>query len=149
MGACVGNMPGENMQTCAWDIRWRFACKQGIVSPMRFFYLIVGILLTPVGIAGVILPGLPGTVLLIIAAACFARSSPRLERWLINHPRFGPAIVDWRERGAIPLPSKVIALIAMTGSGLLVYLSQAPDLVKWVSLAALAGAAIFVSTRPH
>ena len=115
---------------------------------MRLVYLIIGVILTPIGIAGVILPGLPGTIILILAAACFARSSPRLERWLITHPRFGPAIVDWRERGAIALHSKIIALLAMAGSGVLTVLSGAPDFVKWGSLIALAGAALFVSTRP-
>ena len=64
----------------------------------RFILQIIGIILVVIGIAGVILPVLPGVPLLIVAAACFARSSPKLEHWLVTHPTFGPGIVAWRER---------------------------------------------------
>ena len=49
-----------------------------------------------IGSIGVIVPGLPTTVFFIIAASCFARSSPRFERWVLNLPRIGPMVRDYR-----------------------------------------------------
>ena len=115
---------------------------------MRAALKIIGIILVPIGVAGVVLPGLPGTVFLILAAACFARSSPRLEQWLVTHPQLGPGVVAWRERGAISTKSKIIAVSAMALSGAAVMYFGAPMFVKIFALLSLAGAALFVATRP-
>ncbi len=116
---------------------------------MRAFYFTIGVVLVPIGVAGVILPVLPGVPLLILAAACFARSSPRLERWLVNHPFLGPGIVAWRERGAISPKSKAISITVMALSGVAAFYSGAPAVAKTIALASLAGAALFVVTRPN
>ncbi len=116
---------------------------------LRVLYRIFGMTLVPIGIAGVILPILPGVPLLILAAACFARSSPKFEHWLISHPTFGPGIIAWRERGAISLRSKVLAIGMMSISVLVVARSAAPDLVQFGIFCAIALAALFVSTRPN
>ena len=115
---------------------------------MRFVYFTIGLILVPIGIVGVVLPGLPGTIFLILAAACFARSSPRFEQWLVNHKFLGPGIVAWRERGAISRKSKTIAISVMAFSGALTVLSSAPVYVKVVAALSLMGAALFVATRP-
>ena len=115
---------------------------------MRFVYLIIGLILVPIGIVGVVLPGLPGTIFLILAAACFARSSPRFEQWLVNHKFLGPGIVAWRERGAISRKSKTIAISVMALSGALTVLSSAPAFAKAIAALSLIGAAVFVGTRP-
>ncbi len=65
------------------------------------------------GVIGIFLPLLPTTPFLLLAAYCFQRSSPRLHAWLINHPRFGAAIQDWREHGAISRAAKIKAILAM------------------------------------
>src|SRR6185436_16514699 len=83
---------------------------------LRPLYFAAGVVLVGVGIAGYFLPVLPGTIWLILAAACFARSSPRLEAWLINHPKWGPSIRAWRENGAIPRRIKLIAIGSMAVS---------------------------------
>lgn len=116
--------------------RWRIVLK------------VIGVILVPIGVAGVILPVLPGVPVLILAAACFSRSSPRFERWLVNHPRFGPGIIAWRERGAIPRRAKILAISMMTISCFVVYTSGAPAFVKIPVLAGIMGAALFVVTRP-
>jgi uncharacterized membrane protein YbaN (DUF454 family) len=114
----------------------------------RPLYLIGGLALTGVGFAGYFLPVLPGTVFLILAAACFARSSPRLESWLVGHPRFGPGIQAWRDTGAIPRPAKLIAILSMAASFAIMWVAQTPVWARWLAGAVLLGCALFVASRP-
>lgn len=81
---------------------------------MRQAYMIIGCLMVAIGAIGVVLPLLPTTPFLLIAAGCFARSSPRLEAWLLSHRRFGPLLAAWRERGAIPRSGKLLSTAGMT-----------------------------------
>ena len=115
---------------------------------LRPFYLVAGIVLVGVGILGYFVPVMPGTIWLILAAACFARSSPRFESWLVNHPRFGPSVVAWRRYGAIPRRIKIIAIAMMAVSFVLVVLSHPPALWLWITGAVLLACALFVITRP-
>src|SRR3546814_11599305 len=57
------------------------------------------------GAIGAFLPLLPTVPFVILAAFCFARSSPRLEKWLLTHPHFGHHIVAWRDRKSTRLNS--------------------------------------------
>ncbi len=119
------------------------------LSPhMRLALNLIGAALVVVGIAGIILPILPGVPLLILAAACFARSSPRLEHWLVSHPVLGPGIVAWRERRAISRKAKFMAVTMMTISGVVIVVSGAPAIFKAMALASMAGIASFIVTRP-
>jgi hypothetical protein len=117
-------------------------------SALRPLYFAAGVVLLGVGIAGYILPVMPGTVFLILAAACFARSSRRLETWLVNHPKLGPSVVAWRENGAIPRKAKIIAIAAMAISFTVVALAHPPALWLWITGAVLLASALFVGTRP-
>jgi uncharacterized membrane protein YbaN (DUF454 family) len=115
---------------------------------LRPFYLAAGIVLVGVGIVGYVVPVMPGTIWLILAAACFARSSPRFEAWLVNHPRFGPSVVAWRRYGAIPRRIKIIAIAMMAVSFVLAALSHPPAIWLWVMGAVLLACGLFVATRP-
>lgn len=119
--------------------------KSAVLRPLFF---IAGLLLTGIGIVGVITPGWPGTIFLILAAGCFARSSPRLESWLLNHPKLGPNVVAWRENGAIPRNIKYIAIGSMFVSMAIICLSPAPRWVDWLVGAVMVASALFVATRP-
>lgn len=77
---------------------------------------IIGILALVLGIVGIFLPLLPTTPFLLLAAACFARSSERMHGWLINHSLFGPFLRDWEAGRGIPARAKVIALLMMWSS---------------------------------
>lgn len=116
---------------------------------MRPLYFVAGIVLVGVGIAGYILPVLPGTIWLILAAGCFARSSPKFEAWLVNHPRFGPSVVAWRRYGAIPRRIKIIAIAMMALSFVIIILSNPATWLLWLTGGILVACALFVSTRPE
>src|SRR5690606_25254012 len=102
---------------------------------MRGVYLVLGLAFTGLGIAGALLPVLPTTPFLILAAACFTRSSARLERWLLDHPRFGPTLGDWRERGAIPWKAKLMALAGTMSGFAIIWLAGDPGPAVLVSTA--------------
>jgi uncharacterized membrane protein YbaN (DUF454 family) len=70
------------------------------------------------GIIGIVLPLLPTTPFVLLAAFCFARGSERCETWLLTHPRFGPMVRQWRATRAIPLRAKQLAWSMMTVSAL-------------------------------
>ena len=77
---------------------------------MKHLLVILGALSLGLGVAGIFLPLLPTTPLLLLAAWCFVRSSPRLYDWLLNHPRLGEYIRNFREYRAIPLRVKVVSV---------------------------------------
>lgn len=116
---------------------------------LRPLFLVGGVLLTAVGIVGYFTPGMPGTIFLILAAGCFTRSSPKLEGWLLNHPKLGPSVVAWRENGAIPRKIKIIAIGSMAISFVIVLLVHLTPFWTAVVGVALLASAIYVGTRPE
>ncbi|MBT8041689.1 MAG: YbaN family protein [Kiritimatiellales bacterium] len=84
--------------------------KQENQKRSRWLWLGAGFLLTGLAGAGVILPLLPTTPLLLLAAACFANSSEKWHRWLLEHNLFGPIIRNWQENRCIPLKAKITAV---------------------------------------
>jgi uncharacterized protein len=86
--------------------------KRGPIA--RAGWLLGGLVAVALGAVGIVVPGLPTTVFFIIAAWCFSHSSPRLERWVLNLPRVGPMVRDYRAGLGMPRRAKVIA-ISMIG----------------------------------
>jgi len=94
-------------------------------GPVRLLWLLIGCLSVAVGGIGVVVPGLPTTVFMIIAASCFARSMPRFERWILDLPGVGPLVRDYRNGLGMPRRAKRLAvatIMVMSGvsAGLLV-----------------------------
>ena len=83
---------------------------------LRMVLLIVGWLSVALGVIGIFVPVLPTTPFLLLAAACFARSSRRFYLWLVEHPKLGPWIRDYLEGQGIPLKGKVYTLLLMWAS---------------------------------
>ena len=65
------------------------------------------------GILGIFLPLLPTTPFLLLTAALYFKSSPRLYNWLLSHKHLGPYIRNFRENKAIPLRAKIISISLM------------------------------------
>jgi uncharacterized protein len=100
---------------------------------LRPIWLVAGALSLLLGVVGIFLPLLPTTPLVLLAAFCFARGSPRWERWLLDHARLGPIVRDWRATRAVPLRAKQLASVMMTASAAWAWwvLPESPVL-RWV-----------------
>ncbi|MEQ8600856.1 MAG: DUF454 family protein [Devosia sp.] len=116
---------------------------------MRPIYLLLGLATTGIGIVGAFLPLLPTTPLLILATWFFARSSPRLERWLLEHPRFGGLLRAWRDQGAIPRRAKILACCGIAVGVVFFWIGARPGYWLWLTGAAiLGGSAGYILSRP-
>lgn len=115
---------------------------------LRYVWLALGLFFTGLGFLGYILPGLPGTVFILIAVYFFARSSPRFYNWLLNNKLFGQLIRDWRAGKGIPLRAKImaIAVIAITISMSIFAIPN--QLVKIIVALCGVGVSIYLWTRP-
>jgi hypothetical protein len=115
---------------------------------MRIVWAFCGILSVCFGALGVFLPLLPTVPFMLLAAFCFARSSPQLHHWLINHPVFGPPIMDWQERGAIARRGKIAATVSVAAVfGLSIVLGVSLGLLA-VQASVLGGVLVFIWSRP-
>jgi uncharacterized membrane protein YbaN (DUF454 family) len=83
----------------------------------RWLWHGAGFLLTGLAVVGLFLPLLPTTPLLLVAAACFSKSSEKWHRWLTEHNIFGPIIRNWHENRCIPLRAKIIAVASIIVCG--------------------------------
>ena len=82
------------------------------------------------GLLGALLPGLPTTVFLLLAAWASGRGWPALNRWLLNHPRYGASIVNWQRHQILPRRAKYLATVMMTFSMLMIGLSTMSFWIK-------------------
>lgn len=76
-------------------------------------YLAGGVIAFVLAMIGIVLPIMPTVPFLLLAAFCFARSHPEWAARLYDHPRYGPPMREWRDRGAISRKAKVSAVAAM------------------------------------
>ena len=79
----------------------------------RLAWLAGGALALALGTLGLFLPLLPTVPFVLLAAACFSRGCSRCERWLLQHPRFGPPLRDWRAHRALSRRAKWLATVSM------------------------------------
>lgn len=114
----------------------------------RLLFLGLGFASVGLGALGIFLPLLPTVPFMLLAAFFFARSSPRLEAWIVDHRRFGPHVRAWRERGAISAAGKRAALAAFAISAVL-GLVLLPFPWPLAPLAAALAGGSWIATRPE
>ena len=114
-----------------------------------YILLILGHVFLLLGIVGAVLPLLPTTPFLLLAAYCYSKSSNKFHTFIINHKYFGPPINDWRRNGVINLKVKILATIMLS----LVIFLRLPKLqiafaFKSIILIVLFLVLIFIWSRP-
>lgn len=114
----------------------------------RWVWLVGGFVFLVVGVIGIVLPLLPTTPFVLLAAFCFSRGSARYERWMLNHPRFGPMVRGWRARRAIPLKAKQLAWGMMTLSSVMAWWLL-PPAVRWIPGFICAWVAVWLWRLPN
>jgi hypothetical protein len=115
----------------------------------RVPYLLLGSSAAALGLVGIFVPLLPTTVFLLVAAWAFARSSPRLHRALLDHPRLGPPIRHWQAHRCVSRRGKALAVASMAVSFLIsAYLLSGSPLTLALAGAVLAIVAAYLTTRP-
>ena len=114
----------------------------------RLTWLVIGFLALALGALGVVLPLLPTTPLVLVAAFAFARSSESLHQWLLDHDIFGSLIANWRRYGAISRSAKVASVVSMVAVLAISLVLAAPVVVIVVQAVVLGGAAFFILSRP-
>jgi uncharacterized membrane protein YbaN (DUF454 family) len=118
---------------------------------VKLLWLTAGFLLVGIGMVGIIVPGLPTTPFMILAAACFARSSQRFYRWVLTNRLFGAQVRRFREGKGISLRGKVFSVSAMSLFILLSVIFFIPNHLLWVKALALILGIIgvtYIVTRP-
>ncbi len=114
----------------------------------RWSWLICGVVCLAAGLLGIVLPLLPTTPFVLLAAYCFSRGSARYEQWLLTHPRFGPIVRDWQTRRAVPLRAKQVASVMMGVSSVAMWWLL-PGQVRWVPGASCVLVAIWLWRLPN
>jgi uncharacterized membrane protein YbaN (DUF454 family) len=81
--------------------------------PVQAVFFCLGCLFVGLATVGVVLPLIPTTPFLLLAAACYARSSKRFYDWLLTNRIFGPTIRQWQESGSVAMGTKVVAIVLL------------------------------------
>jgi uncharacterized membrane protein YbaN (DUF454 family) len=114
----------------------------------RPLFLILGLLSAATGMVGTVVPGLPTTIFMIIAAYCFGRSSTRFENWVLDHPHFGKTVRDWRAHRVVPMKAKYAASIMMSISLTIMLMAGTKLLVVGIASACMVCVATYLWLRP-
>lgn len=116
---------------------------------MRYLMFALAVVSLGLGALGLFLPLLPTVPFLLLATWAAARSSPRLQQALLNHPRLGPPIKDWQNGGVIPRRAKILATLAMTASAVMMVFVVSNLWVCVVAIGLLAAMLVWIWFRPE
>ena len=113
------------------------------------FWRSLVIIFIVLGFIGALLPGMPTTIFLILAAWAASKGWPQVDSWLLNHPKYGATLRAWRANGTVPRRAKWIASAMMLLSALLMLFTNAPLAVKVFTNLTMLGVAIWLWMRPE
>ena len=116
---------------------------------VRWLLMAFAILCLIMGVIGIVVPGLPTTVFILMAGWAAARSSPRLHAWLWNHRLYGPMLQDWTHGGHVSRKAKWSATIVMALCSIFLFLSGAPNWVKILAYTCMACVLTWLWFRPE
>lgn len=114
----------------------------------RVLWLLGGALSLFTGFVGIFLPLLPTTPFVLLAAFCFSRGSARWEAWLLQHPRFGPMVRNWRAYRVIPLRAKQLATVMMAFGSAWAWWAMPPR-IAWLPALMCTCVAAWMWRQPH
>lgn len=115
---------------------------------VRGLWRLLALLFVGAGLTGVLVPGMPTTVFMLLALWASGHGWPKLHQWILAHPRFGPPIVQWQRHGAVPRRAKWLAAVSITASMAMICLSPTPVWLKWLVPMMLCVVLIWLCTRP-
>jgi len=114
----------------------------------KYFYMAIGFICVGFAYIGVITPGIPFSIFLVIAAWAFAKSSPKMEAWLYNHPWFGKFLTNWNTKRVFPTKGKYAMIIVMSSTLLFTWLATGNMKAVVYSGAFMAGVAVWAWRYP-
>lgn len=145
-------MPRPSRLSSASPCIWSAALPEpasGRRDRLRWLWLVVAYLAIGLAALGVLLPGLPSTEFVLLAAWAASRSSPRLAAWLERHRLFGPLLRDWRNGGMIARRTKIIASLAMLASLTVLALTVSHRPSVMFAAVGMACGAVWIWSRPE
>jgi uncharacterized membrane protein YbaN (DUF454 family) len=115
----------------------------------NYIYIFLGLLFLVLGFIGLLLPVIPTTPFILVSVWFFARSSKKLENWLVNHKIFGKSIRDWKEKGAISKKAKMSAIpLILFSFSTTIYFSELFYLNLFLAFLGVS-ISTFIITRPN
>jgi hypothetical protein len=115
----------------------------------RWLLLVFAVLCLVMGVIGVVVPGLPSTVFVLLAGWAAARSSPRLYRWLWFHPLFGSMLRNWANGGCVSRRAKWSASCLMTLCAVMVLAIDTPRWAAYMACGIMAVTLVWLWLRPE
>ncbi|HAI59495.1 MAG TPA: DUF454 domain-containing protein [Xanthomonadaceae bacterium] len=115
----------------------------------RALWIAVAYLALGLGLIGIVLPGLPTTPFILLAAWAAARSSRTLHAWLLGHRVFGPMVRDWQERGAVSRRAKRMAVGMMAVCALIMFATAPAGWMAAIGTACMSVVALWLWRRPE
>jgi len=114
----------------------------------KYLYQALGIICVGMAYIGFVVPGIPFSIFLVIAAWAFAKSSPKMHKWLYNHPWFGKFLTEWTDHKVFPTKGKYGMVIVMASTLAVTYhITHNMNMLMWTS-AFMVGVAVWAWRYP-
>lgn len=117
---------------------------------MRILFIGLGGVFVLIGLIGVVLPVLPTTPFILLAAACWAKGSQKFHQWLVTHKTFGKMVINWQQHRSIPRKAKHLAWTMMSLSCAMLFYRFSDNLqwLAWLTTAVCVATALWMSRLP-